>query len=90
MRIVSFIRPTARSALRRSTKATRTRFPFDAQFTLHRPPYQRKRFDLDSAAAHTAKGIVSPAISPNGKRVVFEALNQLWLLDGRPTPNRNP
>ena len=32
------------------------------------------------------KGIVSPALSPDGKRVVFEALNQLWLMDigGKP------
>ncbi len=60
--------------------------PFEAQFTLYRPPYRHKRFDFDSKASKDVKGIVSPALSPNGKQVVFEALNQLWLMDigGKP------
>jgi hypothetical protein len=65
--------------------------PFEAQFTLHRPAYQHKRFDLDSTAAHEVKGIVSPALSPDGRRLVFEALNQLWLMEigGKPQPLTN-
>ena len=60
--------------------------PFEAHFTLHRPPYRHKPFDFDSKASKDVKGIVSPALSPNGKQVVFEALNQLWLMDigGKP------
>lgn len=60
--------------------------PFEAQFTLDRPAYRHKRFDFDSTASREVKGIVSPALSPNGKQVVFEALNQLWLMDlgGKP------
>ncbi len=60
--------------------------PFQAQVTLHRPVYTRKHFDLQSKATHPVKGIVSPALSPDGKRVVFEALNQLWLMEigGKP------
>jgi Tol biopolymer transport system component len=60
--------------------------PFQATFTLNRPAYRHKRFHLDSATAEQAMGIVSPALSPDGKRVVFEALNQLWLMDigGKP------
>ena len=60
--------------------------PFRAQYTLNRPPYQHKRFDLDSSATKQVKGIVSPALSPDGKRIVFEALNQLWVMDigGKP------
>src|ERR1700722_2027274 len=55
--------------------------PFETQFTLNRPAYKHKPVDLDSASSHQVKGIVSPALSPDGKQIVFEALNQLWLLD---------
>lgn len=55
--------------------------PFEAQFTLNRPAYKHKLVDLDSASSRQVKGIVSPALSPDGKQIVFEALNQLWLLD---------
>jgi Tol biopolymer transport system component len=60
--------------------------PFEARFSLDRPTYRHKRFDFDSKASKEVKGIVSPALSPNGKQVVFEALNQLWLMDigGKP------
>ena len=60
--------------------------PFQAQIALRRLPYARKHFDQDPAAVRQAKGIVSPILSPDGKRVVFEALNQLWIMDigGKP------
>jgi imidazolonepropionase-like amidohydrolase len=60
--------------------------PFEAQITLNRPAYERKHLDLESKGKRPVKGIVSPALSPDGKRVVFEALNQLWLMDigGKP------
>ena len=55
--------------------------PFQARITLHRPSYRHKRFSFDSPSPQPVKGIVSPAISPDGKRIVFEALNQLWLME---------
>jgi Tol biopolymer transport system component len=60
--------------------------PFQATFSLNRPPYQHKKFDLDSDASKQILGIVSPALSPDAKRIVFEALNQLWVMDigGKP------
>ncbi|HWF48706.1 MAG TPA: amidohydrolase family protein [Bryobacteraceae bacterium] len=60
--------------------------PFEAQFDLYRPIYKPKTYDFDSPAARPVRGIVSPALSPDGKRIVFEALNQLWLIDvgGKP------
>lgn len=60
--------------------------PFKAQFVLNRPPYARKHFDVDSTAQHVVQGIVSPTLSPDGRQIVFEALNQLWLMEvgGKP------
>ncbi len=55
--------------------------PFQAEFTLKRPAYRHKVVDLDSTNERPAKGIVSPTLSPDGKQIVFEALNQLWLLN---------
>jgi Tol biopolymer transport system component len=65
--------------------------PFQAEFTLDRPAYRHKKFNFDSPTPQQAKGIVSPTLSPDGKRVVFEALNQLWLMDvgGKPQPLTN-
>jgi Tol biopolymer transport system component len=54
--------------------------PFQARFELSRPQYKHRTPDFDSAMPRQVKGIVSPALSPDGEQVVFEALNQLWLM----------
>lgn len=56
--------------------------PFVAAISLHRPPYARKHYEFDDGP-RPVKGIVSPSLSPDGRHIVFEALNQLWLLDLR-------
>ncbi|WP_020672243.1 amidohydrolase family protein [Amycolatopsis nigrescens] len=53
--------------------------PFSATFRLVRDRYPRKRYDFDSRREQQARGIVAPALSPDGGSVVFIALNQLWL-----------
>jgi len=59
--------------------------PFQVQFQVERPDYARKVIDFDSQDARQVKGIVSPALSPDGKRVVFAALNQIWVMEiGKP------
>ena len=54
---------------------------FQAKFQLNRPGYQRRQLDFDSNPARPVKGILTPALSPDGNRIVFAALNQLWLME---------
>jgi Tol biopolymer transport system component len=61
--------------------------PFQAQIKLLQPSYAHKKFDFGSGHNRSVKGIVSPALSPDGKHILFEALNQLWLLE---IGNRKP
>ena len=66
---------------------TRT-IPFQAKFQLNRPAYKRRQMDFDSITPHAVKGILTPALSPDGNRIVFAALNQLWLMEvgSKPQP----
>ena len=70
-----------------STGAT-SEIPFEVSITLDRPTYRHKQFDLDSDDSKQALGIVGPALSPDGSRVAFEALNQIWVMEigHRPRP----
>ncbi len=81
---------TADGGLRRTSLLTGdTRaIPFEVSFTLDRAPYRHKRFDFDSNAPRRALGIVGPALSPDGRRVAFAALNQIWVMEigGAPRP----
>src|SRR6266571_6275019 len=61
------------------TRAT-AQTAFRATFDVNRPAYDRKKFDFDSRKKQQAKGIVGPALSPDGTRVAFEALNQIWVM----------
>ncbi|MGK5632625.1 amidohydrolase family protein [Streptomyces sp. URMC 123] len=61
--------------------------PFTASLPLDRPRYRVKRYDLDGDRARPVRGVHLPALSPDGRRVAFAALNALWLADvsgGRP------
>jgi Tol biopolymer transport system component/imidazolonepropionase-like amidohydrolase len=62
--------------------------PFQAKFQLNRSAYKHRQLDFDSTAPRAVKGIMTPALSPDGNRIVFEALNQLWLMEigGKPQP----
>ncbi len=66
---------------------TRT-IPFQAKFQLNRPVYKHRQMDFDSITPRRVKGILTPALSPDGNRIVFAALNQLWLMEigGKPQP----
>lgn len=56
-----------------------TVLPFQAKLQLQRAGYARKVYDFDETKPHAAKGLVGPALSPDGQSAVFKALNDLWL-----------
>ncbi len=56
--------------------------PFEARVSLSRPGYRRSVRQFDAAAPAPVRGLVSPALSPNGATVVFVALGDLWSLTG--------
>jgi len=66
---------------------TETTIPFSEDIQSMRPVYPGKNFGFDATAEKQVKGVLAPALSPDGKHVAFVALNQLYLLDvGKSTP----
>ncbi|MFD8087666.1 amidohydrolase family protein [Kitasatospora sp. NPDC059722] len=60
--------------------------PFTARLEVPRPRYRRKARDFASTDERDVRGVHLPALSPDGRSVVFCALNALWLapIGGRP------
>jgi Tol biopolymer transport system component len=52
--------------------------PFSAKVSFNRASYPMKPHDFDSTKKQPAAGILTPEMSPDGRHVVFVALNQLW------------
>jgi Tol biopolymer transport system component/imidazolonepropionase-like amidohydrolase len=61
---------------------------FSATIPLNRAKYVRKKFDFDSQVPKRVQGIVRPAVSPDGKRVAFAAIGDLWIMDIGAKPKR--
>jgi Tol biopolymer transport system component/imidazolonepropionase-like amidohydrolase len=53
---------------------------FTAAVSFRRTPYQHRTRDFDSRAERPVRGIVAPVISPDGARVAFVALGDVWLM----------
>ena len=62
--------------------------PFSASVTIMRPSYQRVLRNLTGSGLNTTRGIISPAISPDGNRVLFVALGDIWIMDFNDVPKR--
>ncbi len=62
-------------------KSAATRIPFEAPVKLDVGPEVKFAHHVDTAAQVTAHQIRSPAVSLDGKRVVFTAFDRLWLKD---------
>lgn len=53
--------------------------PFTARLPLDRPRYRVKDYGFERTAAGPVRGVHLPALSPDGRRVAFAALNGLWI-----------
>ncbi|PZU58817.1 MAG: amidohydrolase [Sphingobium sp.] len=74
--------------IRRMDKGKTSVVPFKASAPVTTPSYTKKTRDFTSTTARPAIGIAGPALSPDGKRIVFCALNDLWLLPIGGKPKR--
>lgn len=55
--------------------------PFTATVSFVREPYTHKTYDFQDTSPHKALGIFDPALSPDGSKLVFTAIGDLWMLD---------
>jgi Tol biopolymer transport system component/imidazolonepropionase-like amidohydrolase len=61
---------------------------FSANVSFTRPAFTPKRHRFDLAGPQPVRGIVHPAVSPDGRRMAFAALGDLWLMPVDGTPSR--
>ena len=66
--------------IRRRSGTRMTEIPFAATLEVVRPDYVRASRDWDSTAPRKALGIVHPTISPDGSRIAFVALGDLYVM----------
>ena len=64
--------------------------PFAATLPVDRPRYAVKRYDFEGGGARPVRGLHLPALSPDGRKVAFAALNSLWIanVSGGRAPRR--
>ncbi|MEU7901438.1 amidohydrolase family protein [Actinoplanes sp. NPDC049118] len=83
---------TSTGGIRRGTLAgtgTGTgRIGFVAPVSVTPARYRKRRRDFDSVTPRPVRGIGSPVLSPDGTRIAFRALNDVWTMTigGRPEP----
>ncbi len=62
-----------------STGAT-SEVPFRANVRLTGRTYPKKEHDFDARSPRRLSGVLTPQLSPDGRRVLFVALNDLWVM----------
>ncbi|MFF8031757.1 amidohydrolase family protein [Streptomyces sp. NPDC016626] len=74
---------------RRRLGGGRTEIPFTATVEVRRVDHDgRKGPDLTGDGPRDVLGLADPALSPDGRKIAFRALNALWLLTGAGRPVR--
>lgn len=63
-------------------KYSREVIPFEAKMVLERPSYTRKGYDFDDQTDRAALGIIGPDISPDGTKIAFAAVGNLYMQEG--------
>ncbi len=82
-----FLYPADGTIKRRSlTRGALPGVPFTASLTVRLARYARKVRDFDSTTPRPALGILRPVLSPDGTRLAFAALGDIWIqpIDGTP------
>ncbi|GBH31472.1 amidohydrolase family protein [Sphingobium xenophagum] len=72
--------------LRRWQGGKATVVPFTTQVPVTTPDYSKKARDFISTTPKPVMGIAAPMLSPDGKQIVFAALNDLYLMPVGGTP----
>ena len=58
--------------------------PFEATVTLDRSPYRRRDVDLiEDGEELPVRGIVRPVVSPDGSKIAFAALGDIWTVSSQ-------
>ena len=73
---------------KRSLQGVVTPIEFSAAISFTRTPYKHATRDFDSRTPRPARGIMAPALSPDGTQVAFAALGDLWLMSIGSEPRR--
>jgi len=66
--------------IRHRSAGKRDTVPFAARLEVVRPSYARAKRDFDSTAPRKALGLLHPTISPDGSRIAFAALGDLYVM----------
>lgn len=69
--------------------ARSTAVPFQARFDVPRvPSYPGRDFGFNRSGLEPVRGILRPVVSPDGQRIAFTALGDLWVRDSAAQPRR--
>ena len=63
--------------------------PFSARLEVTRPDYPRVQRDFTSTAPRRVVGIDHPALSPDGQKIAFVALGDLWVVSSQAASRNN-